>query len=241
MNGIANVGGGVGVDVGMGGGDANVDLGGGGAVGGIHDGRIGGGTVGETEAENRATVSVGMAVTLGALTMTFAAVLLAYAIVRAQAPAWPPPGERGPPSAWPWPIAATVVVLAGSVAMFMAERQRRPQRTLAGTVGPSARLTRALIGAAAAGGTFIVIQTTAWIWLTRAGFRPDSGIVASVIYALTMFHALHALAALVALTPLLIRAARRRPIPRSALTAVSSFWHLVTIVWIVVFLAVFVA
>ena len=233
MNGNANVGDGVNVDLDVGSGDVGVGV--------TRGSRIGDAAPGETEAENRATLSVGMAVTLGALTMTFAAVLLAYAIVRAQAPAWPPPGERGPPPIWPWPIGATVVALAGSVAMFMAERRGLPHPTPTPTLAPSAALTRALIGAAAAGGTFIGIQTTAWIWLTRAGVRPDSGLVASVIYALTVFHALHALAALVALTPLLVRAARHRPIPRSALAAVSSFWHLVTIVWIVVFLAVFVA
>jgi heme/copper-type cytochrome/quinol oxidase subunit 3 len=105
---------------------------------------------------------------------------------------------------------------------------------------PSVGVTRALMCATAAGIAFIGIQATAWIWLTRAGVHPASGIVASVVYALTVFHSLHALAAIVAVMPLLIRAARRRPIPGSSLAAVSSFWHLVTVAWMVVFLAVFV-
>lgn len=187
----------------------------------------------EPDADARATVSVGMAVALGALTMTFAAVLLAYAIVRTQSSSWPPPGESRPPSIWPWPIAATLAALAGSVALSFA------RRSSAAGLQPSVRVTRALACATAAGIAFMGIQTTAWIWLTRAGVHPASGIVASVVYALTLFHALHALAAIVALMPLLIRAARGRPVRGSALAAVSSFWHLVTVAWIVVFLAVF--
>ena len=38
--------------------------------------------------------AVGMAVFLGACAMLFAALLFAYAVVRAQASAWPPPGRR---------------------------------------------------------------------------------------------------------------------------------------------------
>lgn len=194
-----------------------------------------------------ATVSVGMAIALAALAMTFAAVLLAYAIVRVQAPAWPPPGESGPPPAWPWPAAATVVALAGSAAMVRARRARaallasQNSETTTDHAPEARRLARWLGATVVAGIAFVAIQASGWAWLARTGFRPDSGLVASVVYALTLFHAVHALAAVVVAAPQLARAVRHQPVRPAALAAVASFWHLVTAVWLVVFVAVFVA
>jgi heme/copper-type cytochrome/quinol oxidase subunit 3 len=206
----------------------------------------------EPQAGSRATASVGMAIALGALTMTFATVLLAYAIVRAQAVRWPPPGEAPVAPAWPWPLAATAAALAGSTAMSIASRtirrskrqaadQAHPTTSIAATATTIRQLKPALRAAAAAGVIFIAIQISGWVSLNASGIRPSDGIVASVVYALTIFHALHALAALLVLLPVLWRVSRGSPGRASALAAVSSFWHFVTIAWLVVFLAVFVA
>lgn len=194
-----------------------------------------------------ATLSVGMAVALAALAMTFAAVLLAYAIVRVQAPSWPPAGEAGPPRPWPWPVVATLAAVAGSAMMARSQRVRA-RLPASADLEPTAddtrnarSLTRWLGATVAAGLAFVAIQASGWGWLTRTGFRPDSGLVASVVYALTVFHALHALAAVIVTAPLLARAVRHQGLRPSALAAVASFWHLVTAVWLVVFVAVFVA
>ena len=188
------------------------------------------------DARTDATLSVGMTVGLSALGMTFAAVLLAYAVLRVQAASWPPPGEARPPPIWPWPLAATLTAISGSWAV---ESARRAGARAAGV--PSRKVTHALTAAAVAGVSFIAIQVTAWVELARAGVRPDSGLVASVVYALMIFHALHALAALVVLGPMLVRTARGRGLRPGSLTALSSFWHLVTTAWMIVFLGVFVA
>ena len=181
-----------------------------------------------------ATLSVGMAVALGAVFMAFAAVLLAYAIIRVQAPGWPPSGESPPPPLWPWPALATAAALVGSAAMGWATT-----RNLAGRAGP--RLLPPLVLAAVAGVTFMVVQSLGWRWLLQTGVRPDSGLVASVIFALTIFHAAHAGAALVFLAPLVVRVGRGGGVRRSSVAAVASFWHLVTVAWLVVLVAVFVA
>ncbi|MES1172361.1 MAG: hypothetical protein ABUL77_03915 [Bacteroidota bacterium] len=194
-------------------------------------------------ADATATVSVGMTVALAAVSMTFGALLLAYGILRTQAPSWPPPGEAAPPAVWPWPIAATLAALAGSAAMRAAARAGVPVAGTALVLGPASgnhRLKRALIAAAAAGFAFIAVQIVAWSRLLASGVRPSAGIVASVVYALTLFHALHALAALAALLPVVFRVLRGGVVRAPALAAVSAFWHLVTIVWVVVFLTVFV-
>lgn len=183
---------------------------------------------GTAESARRATVTVGMAVTLGALTMTFAALLLAYGIVRLQAPAWPPPGEPVIPALWAWRLAATVAALAGSAALW-------------GTTRGRAAKLRDLVGAVVAGTAFLALQVGCLRALARANVLPSSGIVASVVYALTLFHALHALVALMVLLPSLITAARGRVVDAGRLSALASFWHLVTAVWLVIFVAVFVA
>jgi len=179
-------------------------------------------------AHRRATITVGMAVTLAALTMTFAALLLAYAIVRLQAPAWPPPGEAPLPPLWAWRWGATAAALAGSVALGRATRS-------------AAELPRALVAAAVAGMMFLGLQVGCLRELARAGVLPSSGLVASVIYALTLFHGLHALVALFVLAPSLYAALRGRAVDAGRLGALASFWHLVTAVWVVILVAVFVA
>jgi cytochrome c oxidase subunit 3 len=207
------------------GGAAAVDRagGGGGAAGGDTD----------SARAAAATTSVGMVVALSALAMTFAALLLAYGIVRLQAPAWPLPGEIPLPRLWGWRITATLASLAGSVAMGTAA-------THAHRGGRQAVVT-SLVVAAAAGLAFLALQAGSFRALGRAGIRPSSGLAASVAYALGLFHGLHALAALVAIVPAAAALARGTAPNASRIGALASFWHLVTVVWVVVFVAVFVA
>jgi nitric oxide reductase NorE protein len=172
-----------------------------------------------------------MIVALTAVGMTFASLLLAYGIVRAQASAWPPPGEAPLPPLWGWRIGATVASLGGSMAMARAVRSARAgQRREAG---------RALGVAAAAGAVFLAAQAAAFAALGRAGIAPGSGLAASVVYALGLFHGLHALAALALLVPVGGGPRRRGVMSPSRLASVAAFWHLVTAVWIAVLVGVF--
>jgi nitric oxide reductase NorE protein len=186
----------------------------------------------EDEGAARATVTVGMTVALAAIAMTFAALLLAYGIVRVQAPAWPPPGEVPLPPLWSLRLGATALALAGSAAMHAAVRAGRLTPTSA------ASQARALGAATAAGLAFVVLQVASFRALGAAGVHPSSGLAASVVYALTAFHGLHALVAALFSLALLVA---RRPVRPGRLLAVVAFWHLVTAVWLIVFGAVFVA
>jgi heme/copper-type cytochrome/quinol oxidase subunit 3 len=181
-----------------------------------------------------ATVSVGMAIALGAIAMTFAALLLAYAIVRVQSPVWPPAHElslvRG--WTWTWLATATLAAVVGSAALYLARRRAQEK---------DAPSTSLLAITAAAGLAFVAVQLSAWSRLLAEGFRPSSGLLASVVYALTLFHAVHAFVGVILLLPLIIRRARLQPIRLATLNAVSSFWHLVTLAWLVVAITVFVA
>ena len=121
---------------------------------------------------------LGMAIFLGTWVMLFAALLLAYAVVRAQAPAWPPAGLPRLPRALPG--LATLVLVASSVLL----------RT--GWVG----------GATVLGGVFVALQAILWRVALVAGLLPATGAYASVFYALTIFHALHVAVGMVLLAVL---------------------------------------
>jgi cytochrome c oxidase subunit III len=118
---------------------------------------------------------VGLTIFLGATAMLFAAMLLAYAIIRAQAPAWPPAGTP----AFPRGAAAanTLALIAASLAL------RR-------------RHARAAFGLGAA---FLALQAALWRHLVTVHLGPSAGALGEVFFALSALHALHVLGGLVAL------------------------------------------
>jgi len=121
--------------------------------------------------------AIGLLVFMGATAMLFAALLLAYAILRAQAPAWPPPGSP------PFPRAAaglnTLLLVAASLA-----------------------LRRWRAAAAALGVGFLAGQVVLWRHLIAIGLGPAGGHVAllgQIFLALSALHGLHVAGGLVAL------------------------------------------
>jgi cytochrome c oxidase subunit III len=133
------------------------------------------------DSRRRATTTVGMAIFLGAIAMLFAGLFLAYAVVRAQAPAWPPAGDPGLPRGALG--VNTAILLAASVALR------------------AARIRLAL----ALGLAFVVAQALVWRALVGAGAGPASGIYGSVFFAISGFHAVHVVGGLIALGVLAVR------------------------------------
>jgi heme/copper-type cytochrome/quinol oxidase subunit 3 len=201
--------------------------------------------------DRASTVAVGLVVACAAVVMTFGALLLAYGLVRVQAPGWPPPGEPDLRAAmWPFLLGATAASALASGAMHVAGRRLTPGAGDAldqdrGRDQDQAEVRRSaaarpLTAAALSGAAFVVVQVLAGRHLLLLGARPSSGLVASVVYTLTAFHALHALGATLAISRLAWRAGRRVPTARSTVRAVAAFVHLVTALWLVIALAVFV-
>jgi heme/copper-type cytochrome/quinol oxidase subunit 3 len=171
---------------------------------------------------NDATGAVGMAVFLGACAMLFAALLLAYAVVRSQASAWPPPGT--PP--FPRGAAASngLLLIAAGFAL------RR-----AGDRGPAWAA-----GALGLGTLFLVMQAGLWGRLVASHLGPGTGALGDAFFALSMFHALHVLGGLVAIAVLLRRRASPDARPRR-LRLATIYMDFVAVVWLVIYLAVCVA
>ena len=133
--------------------------------------------------------SVGMAIFLGATAMLFAALLLAYAILRTQAPGWPPGGGAHLPRALLG--ANTLVLAAASLAL-----RRRPAGALALAIA------------------FAALQALAWRTALGAGLGPASGVYASIFFALSGLHALHLGGGIVALAVVVARGERPRLVTR---------------------------
>ena len=147
---------------------------------------------------------------LGTTAMLFAALLLAYAILRAQAPQWPPAGSL------PLPRGAaganTLVLAAASAALWRARRAN------------AARLGRAPPARWAPG--FLAGQILLWRHMVAGGLGPRGQMPGQVFLALSALHALHVAGGLVVL------AFSRR------VRLVSLYWDFVLAVWVVLYVAV---
>ena len=167
----------------------------------------------------KVTGAVGMMVFLGACAMLFAALLFAYAVMRSQASAWPPPGT--PP--FPRGAAASNGLLLIAAGFALRRARTRGAAWAAGALG--------------LGALFLMMQVTLWKRLVVGQLGPGSGALGDAFFALSGFHALHVLGGLVAIALLL----RRRQSPGVLLRRLrlaTVYMDFVAVVWVVFFLAV---
>jgi cytochrome c oxidase subunit 3 len=163
-----------------------------------------------------------MAIFLGAAAMLFAALFLAYAVMRAQAPAWPPAGAA------PLPRRAlglnTLVLVAASLAL-------RGARGAARRAQPARARLRAR-AALALGAGFLAAQAVVWHALATSGAGPASGIYGSVFFAFSGLHAVHVAGGLIALAFVAARGAGARRLGACAL-----YWDFVLVVWLLFYVS----
>jgi cytochrome c oxidase subunit 3 len=167
-----------------------------------------------------------MLIALGSWAMLFASLFFAWAALRLRAPEWPPAGTPRLPIALP---AFNTAVLLASGFVLRAGLATR-------TAGARAR---GLLGTLALGVLFLGLQLAVWIPLWRSGFTVSSGVAGSIFYALTVLHALHVAGGLVALAALLPLAGN--PSFEGRGRVVAMYWDFMAAVWLLVFLAVYVA
>jgi cytochrome c oxidase subunit 3 len=172
------------------------------------------GDAGPSRASGQITGAVGLVILLGTLGMLFAAMLFAYAVVRLQAPSWPPPGT--PPFPRGGAAVHGLLLVATSVALRAAARRR----------GWAA-------GALALGTGFLVAQLALWRQLVAARLGPGAGAFGDVFFALSALHAAHVLGGLVALGASVLPEAPRRRLQLSTI-----YWDFLLAVWLVIFVAV---
>lgn len=150
------------------------------------------------------TQRTGVSLVLGSGAMLFTGLALAYGLVRAREPQWPPVDV---PTLEPaLPALATFALLGATLAVWR---------------WGAARWLAVLFGL-----TFLGIQLYAWTALWRAGLTPGSGAFASLLYGLTWLHALHTA---VGVAGLGAQAARAR-----APGGWAAYWHLVSFAWLAI-------
>jgi cytochrome c oxidase subunit III len=182
--------------------------------------------------EKRATTSfVGMAIFLGAWTMTFFALFFAYADMRLTAGMWPDGPIRAPLLL---PSLNTILILASSVTLILGMRAIR--------AAEPAAFVRWLWASLILGAGFLSLQVLSWTQLVEMGLRWDSGRYGSVFYTLTVFHGLHVLVGLVGLLSLVpgALAGRYSVASHTSVRNWSMFWHFVDVIWVVMFVTVYV-
>ncbi|HET6281550.1 MAG TPA: cytochrome c oxidase subunit 3 [Polyangia bacterium] len=181
-----------------------------------------------------ANATLGMTVFLGTWVMLFAALFLAYGVVRVQADVWPPPYEPRLPLGVPG--LGSLVLLASGLVLRLGLRAAR--------AGDVRVLARASVVTSGLGLVFLSLQAMGWQKLYGAGLRPGSSLYGSVFFAFTIFHALHVACGLLLLAVLAVRVWRQRSRAgdglRTAARLTAAFWDFVTAVWILMYVTVYV-
>jgi heme/copper-type cytochrome/quinol oxidase subunit 3 len=192
---------------------------------------------------------IGMWVFLGTDAMGFGALLLAYAVLRTRATAWPDPAMR-----FDRPLAAilTFVLLGSGATMTAAVAAARDGRQRA------ARVFIALTALAGVG--FVagqIVEFHALATTRQLGLTADHA--AALFYVITGYHGLHVVVGVVVLIAVGARWLRRehqQPAPGSsvssgavapeipepaagALAVAGLYWQFVDLVWIVIFTALY--
>jgi cytochrome c oxidase subunit 3 len=138
---------------------------------------------------------LGMKFVIGSEVVLFGSLIATYLALRAQAAAWPPPGQPR------LPVAITglntgVLLLSGLTAWYAERAARRRDR---------AACRRWLQLTLGLGGVFLIVQGTEWAHLLGFGLRMSSSIYGAMFYSLIGMHALHVVAAVLILAVVLWR------------------------------------
>jgi cytochrome c oxidase subunit III len=184
--------------------------------------------------ERGSRARLGLALAIFGMSTLFAAFLIAYLLLRKNAPVWPPPGAPIPPRGL-W--ASTLVLLASSTTFAGAVRAARAAaRGIVGD-GSRQRLARALGWTFALGVLFLAVQAILWRTVLLGGRFAFSDAYGTIFYSLTGLHAAHVVGGLLFLGRVSARA-RREPGSTRTLLSVelcSTYWHFMDAVWIVLF------
>lgn len=180
------------------------------------------------------TSTIGMMVALGSWTMMFGALFFIYLALRAQTSMWPPPGQHLP---MVLPTINTAVIVGSSFTLVKALAALRIRRQRAAVAWMSVTLGLGLL--------FVALQLLLWQSMWRDGLTASAGTLGTVVYGLTILHAVHVAAGVVVLGYLLARTlAGARGADHMhkrvlSLRLCGMFWHFVDAVWVLMFVGMF--
>ncbi|MCA9514366.1 MAG: cytochrome c oxidase subunit 3 [Myxococcales bacterium] len=196
-------------------------------------------------AHQRAAVSLGMWVFIAQEVLFFGVLFVWYGLFRAQHPDVVAAGGR----ALDVPLATvmTVTLLVSSFTMVLAVRSAMlgARRGLAGWLAATGLLAVAFLAMKAweyhhhiAAGEVPVVDLHAASSVVEAGRAQFFGLY----FVMTGFHALHVVGGVLVIAWRALAAARGRELPRwTAIMGLGLYWHLVDVVWLFVFPALYLA
>jgi len=168
----------------------------------------------------------GMGIFLVSLAVLFVAGIVAYAVVRSRAGAWPPPNSPPLPDTLG---VSTAIIVAGSAAIQWALACIRAEQRIRFRTALSLTLALAL--------AFLASQTTTWIQLATLRATVRSSLYAYLFYFLTGLHALHVIGGIVPLVVITVNAFydRYSAVSYGAVRFCTMYWHFLAVVWLVLF------
>lgn len=174
---------------------------------------------------------LGMIIALGALTMFFGSLFVAYMVLRLRQTVWPPP--ELPPFPQVLPFLNTIMLVMSSITFHLGVRKLEMAKN--GTFKLFLGLTILL------GLSFFALQYLLWQRIASAGLEIGTSL-GSIFYGMTVLHGAHLLAGLLALFWLVPGALRGTYLDRGTLQVrlVGLFWHFLGVIWIILYLAIFV-
>lgn len=157
--------------------------------------------------------------------LLFAGFFAAYWALRLTAASWPPAGT--PVIEHTIPLIMTVILVASSFTMHIAEKQLEPER------GGRSGFLGWLVITMLLGTVFVGLSAYEWSTLIHEGFTVKTNVYSSAFYSLTGFHGSHVLVGLGMFVCILIPALRGK-VSEPFVKAASIYWHFVDIVWLFV-------
>tara|TARA_Y100000590_G_scaffold16350_2_gene19720 strand:- start:2945 stop:3604 length:660 start_codon:yes stop_codon:yes gene_type:complete len=170
---------------------------------------------------------LGMIIFVVAEVMMFAGFISGFAIVKSQAPLWPPPGQPRLPLEET--ALNTLALLASGVVLFVAQKKYRKD--------PDS-CSKFLLGAICLGLFFVGSQGVEWIALIKEGLTLTSSALGSFFYSVVGLHALHAVVAIFGVGYAWYRL-NRGWLPASVLNTAAVFWYFVVGVWPALYLTMY--
>lgn len=176
--------------------------------------------------------NIAMIMTLVSFSMLFATLFMGYIFFRLTTDVWPPLGIAD--ISLTIPTVSTVAIILSSISLLFFEKKFQ-------NISVKNRRVFWVI-TFALGVLFMISQIKFWGFLKATGILVDSGIFASIIYAMTWIHAAHivgGLCALMFLLPALKEGVNHAEI-YSRVQNVSKFWHFLGLVWLIIYFGMFV-
>ncbi len=171
--------------------------------------------------DNRLAASIATTLILVMVGMLFACLFWGFAVYRSGPDTWPPMGLPRVPAIYP--AISTLIILLSSGTYWAMEKGH-----VSRWKGWSLTMLLALM--------FLASQLYLWNAMNGLGLYTTSGIFASLIYAFTWIHAAHIVSGLFVLIwarPSVSNFAER-------VVNVGKFWHFLTLIWLIIYFALFV-